>query len=1199
MDPRYATTHSWWWAAILAGSLIVSFYFEHHWLYEIFELAYITKGGLLSLLYSKITKLSVHSITKISPGKLINIATNDIGFLDTFGIFFPSIISGWIILIASAALLWTYFGVTCLLGVGYMVFLVPLVAFIANASIKPKQERNGFTDERLRKLNEAIDGIRLLKMYTWEMKFKETIANLRKRDVASTKKILFWSEVLSRSLTWSSQYMASFLMFMLYYVTGGELTIAKVFSGYSVFGILKIYFPFFEAHFFNFLVEAKLFFQRLDLIMDAPEMNDVVFEKPLNGENSVEFDNYTGYWGAEQPESVNLLTEEKQLKETSRAGPSRSALENINLNLKKNSLNAVVGQVGSGKTSFLLSFTGEIPNNTGSLRFTGRIAYVEQEPTIFAGTVRESILFGNKFNDEFYKKVIKACNLESDLKLFPQGDMTIVEERGTNLSGGQRARLALARAVYADADIYLLDDPLSAVDAKVAKSIYTEAISGLLQYKTVILVTHQVHFVRDVQNIIVMEHGKVSGNGTYEELKQKGVDVDRIFSTEHHNHHHSKNEQSAPLPQQQSETVPAEDLNNDYYEDNQEGAPKSADADPYAGKVTLQTYINLFREVGWGHMFIMLLSFILLQFGDVAFGRILGAWTSGEFNLGKSLGALGGIALYMIVIHLVKNSLFAFGFLKASTKYHEKMLEKVMRSPVSFFDTNPVGRILGRFSSGIGMLDKDFPVIGLDVFDIFATFMAVFITLAIINPLLLAPLVGAVFVFCILISVFYPVIRETKSYDTSTQGPLFSHFSSSIAGMSIIRSYGQAELVKQKFTRLLHNNTKATINFTLASTIMGFLIDISYVLTAIGMIYITTAKIDTSKGEQSGALAGFTLALILSLTGLFQWGVRMFCQTNVLMAAAAEVQSYCSLPSEAPIEVPSDVALKQNQWPKSGEIHFKQVYMKYRPQAGHVIKNLTLLANSGEKVGCVGRTGAGKSTIINLLFRLQEIDETAATETFIQIDKTNTRPLGLHLLRGNISIIPQVPFIFTGTIRQNIDPLNQFTDQQVWNALSEVRLKEHVEGLQNKLQTNMENAAAVFSVGQKQLVCLARTILRPSKILVLDEATANMDSETDAFIQKKIMEKFADSTVFTIAHRLSTIADYDRVLVLDKGTKMEYDAPYKLLVQNVGDTSLTNPNGFFGSMVMNTGPKASQRIVNIAKEAYDKKNKTQSEENKT
>ena len=1202
MDPRFATTHAFWWAAILAGTLLIGSVFENHWIYHVFALGGYVKGSIVSMLYSKITKLSVHSITKLSPGKLMNIVTNDLNFFDIFGVFSLSLISGWVILIACTALLWIYFGVTCLIGVGYLVATLPIIAIISRISIKPKQERNVVTDERLRKISEAIDGIRLLKMYTWETKFIEQISSLRKKDVALTREALFWSDVLARSIKFSAHHVSTFLMFMLYYVTGGELTIAKVFSGYSVLGFIRFYFVYFVGHAFDFVVEAKLLFQRLDKIMEAPEMGDIVVDAPLNQENSVEFDSYTGYWGSDEGAGtvteleVKVDSKHKASTAPINAPEARAALTNINLNLKKGSTNAVVGSIGSGKTSFLLAFTGEIPKNIGNLRFKGRVAYVEQEPTIFAGTVRESILFGNKFNEEFYNKVIKVCNLESDLKLFPQGDMSFIEERGTNLSGGQRARIALARAVYADADIYLLDDPLSAVDTKVAKSLYNDAIQGILKEKTVILVTHQVHFVREAENIIVMEHGKVAGSGTFEQLQQQGVDVNRIFSIDHTN----KNEQqtvAVAATQNTNTTALTKTTNNegfidDFYEDNQEVGLKDDNMDPHAGQVSFRTYVDLFKEVGLAYTLAMIVSFIFLEFGEIGFGRILGAWTSGEFDLGTSLGALGGIAGYMVFIYLVKNTVFTFGLLRAATRYHKKMLEKVMRSPVSFFDTNPVGRIVGRFAGGIGVLDKFFPLITLDVCDVFFLTGGVFLTLAIIDPVLIAPLAGALIVFLIVTLLFYPLIKHTKYYEMGTAGPLFSLLSSSISGISIIRTYGQAPHLRQKFRKMLYANTKGALNFTLAGTIMGFGIDLTYVFTAIGMIYITAARIDPNAGSSSGAVAAFTLALLLSLTGVFQWGVRMFCLTNVLAGAAASVQAYCNLPSEAPLAVEGDKPLIQKNWPKSGEINFNQVYMKYRAETDHVIKNLNMIAQSGEKIGCVGRTGAGKSTIINLLFRLQEIDRSVTSGSFIKIDNTDTLPLGLHLLRGNISIIPQVPFIFTGTIRQNIDPLYQFTDEQVWNALDEVRLKGHVEAFPEKLNTNMANAAAVFSVGQKQLICLARTILRPSKILVLDEATANMDSETDNFIQKKIMEKFANSTIFTIAHRLSTIANYDKVLVLDKGTKMEFDAPYKLLVKNIGDTTLTNTDGFFGSMVMNTGPKASQRILNIAKEAYEKNNKT-------
>jgi len=376
-----------------------------------------------------------------------------------------------------------------------------------------------------------------LKMYRWEIKFKEIISELRRKGVKLMRKVLYLGDVLAHRLAWSSHYMGAFFMFMLYDVTGGTLEIGEVFSAYFILGFIRFYFVYFVSNAFNFVAETRLLFKRLDVIMDTPEMETVVFEAPKDSQNAIEFDNYTAYWALE-----HLVKDAPGLKrnlsstafDPSRFDTSdlRAVLQDLNLNIKKGTINAVIGSVGASKTSFLLSSTGEILKTTGALRYQGRLAYVEQEPTIFAGNFRESILFGNEYNEEFYRRVIKACNLESDLKLFPNGDMSVVGERGNNLSGGQKARLALARALYANADIYLLDDPLSAVDAKIAKSIYTEAITGLLKGKTVIFVTHQVHFVRELESIIAIEDGKVAGTGSFDELKQQGVDVDKLFSVE-------------------------------------------------------------------------------------------------------------------------------------------------------------------------------------------------------------------------------------------------------------------------------------------------------------------------------------------------------------------------------------------------------------------------------------------------------------------------------------------------------------------------------------------------------------------------------------------------------------------------------------------------------------------------------------------
>jgi ATP-binding cassette subfamily C (CFTR/MRP) protein 4 len=486
----------------------------------------------------------------------------------------------------------------------------------------------------------------------------------------------------------------------------------------------------------------------------------------------------------------------------------------------------------------------------------------------------------------------------------------------------------------------------------------------------------------------------------------------------------------------------------------------------------------------------------------------------------------------------------------------------------------------------MGVLDSFLPMASLDVVDLIALVIALLLTLAIFVPWTLLPTGGAIVVIIFLIYFFYPSIKQTRNYELISRSPLYSQFSATLSGIIIIRSYKQVEHINEKFRDYLNNNLKGTYSYSVTSRVLGFYVDLAYNIAGIGNIFLLLAV-----GGDGAATASFGLILIVSVTGILQYTIRQMIQTHLLMASAARIQSYCETPSEAAITLPEDEKVKKEGWPQKGEIDLNKVYMRYRPDTDYVIRDLSLHANSGEKIGCIGRTGAGKSSIIQILFRMVEIDKNGegTQDSSIKIDNVDTQSLGLHLLRNSISIIPQTPFIFRGSVKKNLDPIGTHSDEDLWRALEDVNLKEHVENLDDKLNTDMTNASSVFSVGQKQLVCLARTLLKQSKVLVLDEATANVDLQTDNFIQQKIMEKFSQCTLFTIAHRLSTIANYDKVLVLDKGKKVEFDRPYKLLVKNIGDETITNEQGHFASMVLNTGAKTAQEIFNVAKEHFEKK----------
>ena len=1184
------TYYAYIWAAILAISQFLSIYVEHHMYQLKCALPLYVRGALISMVYSKVNKLSVYTLNKISLGKIINIVANDLNIFETSGLFFSHLITGVVGLIGGTALVWIFFNFTVLLGIGFMLLTLPIQHFITSFSVKPREKLNHVTDNRVKITSELLEGIRLLKMYTWELIFKDNVKEVRREELALLKYIKKFDSV-GRSIAYSTHALTTFLIFMLYSVTGGTLRAPEVFATHFLFTFMRKFSAIFVGQGIVFLAEANILLKRLAKIIDAPEIGEISFAEPLSSENAIEFNKFSASWGKDEPETVIQVQETKRdllEKEKLTTQESKLTLVDININIKTGSLNALVGKVGAGKSSLLLSLTGEMPTLIGDLRYRGTIAYVEQEPTIFAGTIREGILFGRPYDAEFYQKVIKCCNLESDLKLFPNGDLSEVGERGNNLSGGQKARLALARAVYSNADIYLLDDPLSAVDTKVAKSLYNDAIKGLLGDKTVILATHQIHFVKDLENIMIIDDGKIVANGSYRHLKEKYADINKVFPPDHHKDEEQPEEENAKTVAAPLRKMSAAEVQSQHQPTQTAPAtPNKNDSDDAAsGRVTFKTYGKYLKTMGnFFVVFGLFAVFLTTQFANVGYGRILAAWATGEFSQNTSLAIAGGIAGFILFIYLIQNFVYNYLTIRTSKRYHDKMLDSMVRNPVTFFDMNPLGRILNRFSNDIGTLDSSFAASALDALDENAIILSLVLALVIMKPWTLLPVAAALVTIALLIKLCYPAIEQSRSYELVSRSPLSSQFSSTLSGLIVIRSYKQVQTITEKFRNYVNNNTQGSVGYITASRFFAIYVDVFYTIAATGNTYIVTAL-----GGDPG-LAAFALMLIISVTGAIQFALRQLLQAHILMSSSARVQAYCEIQPEAQLTLPQDQAIKKSGWPQHGQIDFNKVYMKYRPELDFVLKDLTLHAKPGEKIGCIGRTGAGKSTIIQILFRMIEIDRSGdhADSSYIKIDEADTQNMGLHLLRDNIAIIPQVPFCFSGTVKKNLDPLGHYTDQELWTVLEDVNLKAHVEALENGLDTDMTSASSVFSVGQKQLICLARTILKKSKMLVLDEATANVDIHTDDFIQEKIREKFSHCTIFTIAHRLTTIANYDKVLVLDKGRKIEYDHPYRLLVQTIGDNTITKTDSLFASMILNTGPKTSEKIFKITKKSYEEK----------
>ena len=1186
LDPTATSQDAYKWTGILVACLIAAFLPDNYWNHYAGFYPSIIQNALIDILYGKVLKLSAYSLSKISSGKIINIAADNLNFLDSLGVFFPSIIVGIYALLIGGVVIWQSFGVFTLIGIGYIVFWYPIQIIAISKSMKDKAKTNDLTSERVKKTSETIESIRLLKMYTWEMKFKETIENIRVKELSLLKKSTIGSAVI-RAFAFSVQDVGTLLMFLAYYYTGHTLLVADVFSTYFVFNYLRLYSSYFVVSAMLFIAEARSVFKAIEDILSAPETNqnaDNKFAEPSDPQNSIEYEDFTAFWEISKNDNIKPM------------------LDNINLKIKQGSVNALVGIVGSGKTSLLMSLTGEMPKTSGSLKYKGTIAYVEQEPTIFAGTFKENVLFGREYDEKRYKEAIETCCLKDDLRMFTKHDESEISQGGNNLSGGQKVRLAFARAVYADADIYLLDDPISAVDPKVARKIYKNVIEGVLKGKTVILVTHQIDFVKNCENIILMEAGKVLASGTLKEIEEKGIDAEKIFSEKHHHQDNSKihennisrnfsgaeesqkiestGRQSQEAHHVAIETEPK--ISQDW--NNEQEDKEIISGEHFTGNVTLKTYFNLIKEMGGFVTVFLSIAFLTgANMAIIGYGRMLGAWIAGTFEDSTTLGVLGGLAGIGVVFANLVFLTFGLSTLLASKRYHKKILSKTINAKTLFFDMNSVGQIIHRFSNDIGVMDKFIPLGLSDVLNVLSLFIAIFITVGIICPILLAPLLGAFAVSGIILYVGYPAIEKARIYELNAKDPVFNLLSETLNGLVIMRMYNQGDNFRKNFRQKLHQSAKGIYSFKLCTKIVGFYADLAYTLAIIASAWILTAEVNS--GNTSPFFAPFIFALVLGLVGLLSFMLRQFSSLNISMSSVARLQEFCNLPSEPPQKVSSDSAVEKS-WPTKGKVDMKNVYMKYRPDNDFVIKGLDLQVNPGEKVGCVGRTGAGKSTIVQLLYRMREIDRKKSPDGFIQIDDVNTQSIGLNLLRKGIDMIPQTPYIFSETIRFNIDPLKQYTDEEIWKVLEDVRLRKHVEKQADGLNTKVNGGSSVFSVGQKQLVCLARVISKPARLLIMDEATANMDYETDNFLQEKINQRFEGATRFTIAHRLTTIAGYDKVLVLSKGKKVEFDEPYKLLVKNIGDEELTNSEGHFAIMVQNTGPISSKQIFDIAKESY-------------
>ncbi|XP_017808707.2 multidrug resistance-associated protein 1 isoform X1 [Papio anubis] len=1137
-------------------------------LHQYFHICFVSgmriKTAVIGAVYRKALVITNAARKSSTVGEIVNLMSVDAQRFMDLATYINMIWSAPLQVILALYLLWRNLGPPILAGVAVMVLMVPVNAVMAMKTKTYQVAHMKSKDNRIKLMNEILNGIKVLKLYAWELAFKDKVLAIRQEELKVLKKSAYLAAV--GTFTWvCTPFLVALCTFAVYVTIDKNniLDAQKAFVSLALFNILR--FPLnILPMVISSIVQASVSLKRLRIFLSHEELEpDSIERRPVKDggdTNSITVRNATFTWARSDPPTLNGIT----------------------FSIPEGALVAVVGQVGCGKSSLLSALLAEMDKVEGHVAIKGSVAYVPQQAWIQNDSLQENILFGCQLEEPYYRSVIQACALLPDLEILPSGDRTEIGEKGVNLSGGQKQRVSLARAVYCNADIYLFDDPLSAVDAHVGKHIFENVIGpkGMLKNKTRILVTHSMSYLPQVDVIIVMSGGKISEMGSYQELLAR----DGAFAEFLRTYASAEQEQdpedngvtgiSGPgkeakqmengmlvtdsagkqlqrqLSSSSSYSGDVSRQHNSTAELQKDGAKKEEtwklmEADKaQTGQVKLSVYWDYMKAIGLFISFLSIFLFICNHVAALASNYWLSLWTDDPIVNGTQehtkvrLSVYGALGISQGIAVFGYSMAVSIGGILASRYLHVDLLHSILRSPMSFFERTPSGNLVNRFSKELDTVDSMIPeVIKMFMGSLFNVIGAcIVILLATPIAAIIIPPLGLIYFF---VQRFYVASsRQLKRLESVSRSPVYSHFNETLLGVSVIRAFEEQERFIHQSDLKVDANQKAYYPSIVANRWLAVRLE------CVGNCIVLFAALFAviSRHSLSAGLVGLSVSYSLQVTTYLNWLVRMSSEMETNIVAVERLKEYSETEKEAPWQI-QETAPPSN-WPQVGRVEFRNYCLRYREDLDFVLRHINVTINGGEKVGIVGRTGAGKSSLTLGLFRINE-----SAEGEIIIDGINIARIGLHDLRFKITIIPQDPVLFSGSLRMNLDPFSQYSDEEVWTSLELAHLKGFVSALPDKLDHECAEGGENLSVGQRQLVCLARALLRKTKILVLDEATAAVDLETDDLIQSTIRTQFEDCTVLTIAHRLNTIMDYTRVIVLDKGEIQEYGAPSDLLQQ--------------------------------------------------
>ncbi|XP_042375801.1 ABC transporter C family MRP4-like [Zingiber officinale] len=1137
-------------ASIFFSAKLIETLTSRQWYLGVDILGMHVRSGLTAMVYRKGLRLSSTSRQSHTSGEIVNYMAVDVQRVGDYSWYLHDI---WMLplqIILALAILYKNVGIATVATL--VATIISILVTIPLAKVQEEYQDHLMTakDERMRKTTECLRNMRILKLQAWEDKYRLKLEDMRNVEFKWLKKALYTQSVVT-FIFWGSPIFVSVITFATSILLGGQLTAGGVLSALATFRILQEPLRNFPD-LVSMIAQTKVSLDRISGFLQEEELRDdatIVVPRCFTN-NVVEIKDGEFSW------------------DPSFATPT---LFGIQLQVEKGMRIAVCGVVGSGKSSFLSCILGEIPKTSGEVRISGSAAYVPQSAWIQSGNIEENILFGSPMDKPRYKSVIHACCLKKDLELLSHGDQTIIGDRGINLSGGQKQRVQLARALYQDADFYLLDDPFSALDAQTGSELFKEYILTALASKTVIYVTHQVEFLPAADKILVLKDGQIIQAGKYEDLLLAGTDFNELVSA-----HHEAIETMDILEDSNGTihtgissisgkrlTMSPSSIDKMKSETPEDGTPsekklikekkkvkrtrkkqQAQEEERERGRVSLKVYLSYMTAAYKGALIpLIILAQTMFQVLQIA-GNWWMAWANPQTRGDRpKTNSMVLLVVYMSLafgssLFVFIRAVFVATFgLEAAQKLFVRMLRTIFRAPMSFFDTTPAGRILNRVSVDQSVVDLDIPF---RLGGFAATTIQLLGIVGVMSKvtwqvlLLFFPMALA----CLWMQKYYMASsRELVRIVSIQKSPVIHLFGESIAGAATIRGFNQEKRFMKRNQYLLDCFARP---FFCSIAAIEWLCLRMELLSTFVFAFCMALLVSFPHGSIDPSMAGLAVTYGLNLNARLSRWILSFCKLENKIISIERINQYCQIPSEAPPIVEN--CRPPTTWPETGNIELINLKARYKDTLPLVLHGINCLFPGGNKIGIVGRTGSGKSTLIQTLFRLIE-----PAEGKIIIDSIDISTIGLHDLRSRLSIIPQDPTLFEGTIRLNLDPLEEHSDQEIWQALGKCQLGEVISQKPQKLDAPVLENGDNWSVGQRQLVSLGRALLKQARILVLDEATASVDTATDNLIQKIIRREFKNCTVCTIAHRIPTVIDSDLVLVLSDGRVAEFDSPQRLL----------------------------------------------------